>query len=63
MQSLYLTDLLTLISAAERAGLRRARASAWRATLTAEPLDDASLLRLERRLRSWIARHTVRLSR
>jgi hypothetical protein len=62
MQSLYLTDLLTLISAAERAGLRRARASAWRATLTAEPLDDASLLRLERRLRSWIARHTVRLS-
>jgi hypothetical protein len=63
MQSLYLTDLLILISAAERAGLRRARASAWRATLTAEPLDDASLLRLERRLRSWIARHTVRLSR
>jgi hypothetical protein len=63
VQSLYLADLLTLISAAERAGLRRARASAWRATLTAEPMDDASLLRLERRLRAWIARHTVRLSR
>jgi hypothetical protein len=63
VQSLYLADLLTLISAAERAGLRRARASAWRATLTTEPLDDASLLRLERRLRAWIARHTVRLSR
>jgi hypothetical protein len=63
LQSLYLTDLLTLISAAERAGLRRARASAWRAALTAHPLDDASLLRLERRLRGWIARHIVRLSR
>jgi hypothetical protein len=63
VQSLYLADLLTLISAAERAGLRRARASAWRATLTTESLDDASLLRLERRLRAWIARHTVRLSR
>ena len=63
VQSLYLADLLTLISAAERAGLRRARASAWRATLTTEPMDDASLLRLERRLRGWIARHTVRLSR
>jgi hypothetical protein len=63
VQSLYLADLLTLISAAERAGLRRARASAWRATLTSEPMDDASLLRLERRLRAWIARHTVRLSR
>ena len=63
VQSLYLTDLLTLISAAERAGLRRARASAWRATLTTEPLDDASLLRLERRLRGWIARQTIRLSR
>ncbi|MFL5606346.1 MAG: hypothetical protein ACJ8AD_07870, partial [Gemmatimonadaceae bacterium] len=62
VQSLYLSDLLTLISAAERAGLRRARASAWRAALTSEPLDDASLLRLERRLRGWIARHTVRLS-
>ncbi|MFL5605500.1 MAG: hypothetical protein ACJ8AD_03560 [Gemmatimonadaceae bacterium] len=63
VHSLYLSDLLTLISAAERAGLRRARASAWRAALTSEPLDDASLLRLERRLRGWIARHTVRLSR
>jgi hypothetical protein len=63
LQSLYLTDLLTLISAAERAGLRRARASAWRSALTSQPLDDASLLRLERRLRGWIARHTVRLSR
>jgi hypothetical protein len=63
VQSLYLADLLTLISAAERAGLRRARASAWRDRLTAEMVDDASLLRLERRLRGWIARQTIRLSR
>jgi hypothetical protein len=63
VHSLYLADLLTLISAAERAGLRRARASAWRAGLTAELLDDASLLRFERRLRGWIARQSIRLSR
>ena len=63
VQSLYLADLLTLISAAERAGLRRARASAWREWLTAEPLDDASLLRFERRLRGWITRQSIRLAR
>jgi hypothetical protein len=63
VQSLYLADLLTLISAAERAGLRRARASAWREWLTTEPLDDASLLRFERRLRGWITRQSIRLAR
>lgn len=63
VESLYLSDLLTLISAAERAGLRRARASAWRHALTTDPLDDASLLRLERRLRSWITRQSIRLAR
>jgi hypothetical protein len=60
LQSLYLTDLLTLVSAAERAGLRRARAAAWRTGLAADPLDDASLLRIERRLRAWIARQSGR---
>jgi len=60
--SLYLTDLLTLISAAERAGLRRARASVWRARLAASETDDASILRVERRLRTWIARQPGRRS-
>jgi hypothetical protein len=60
LQSLYLTDLLTLISAAERAGVRSARAAAWRTGLADDPLDDASLLRLERRLRAWIARQSGR---
>jgi hypothetical protein len=60
VRSLYLADLLTLISAAERAGLRRTRATAWRARLAAGVLDDASLLRLERRLREWVARQPAR---
>jgi hypothetical protein len=62
-RSLYLTDLLTLISAAERAGLRARRAAAWRARLSAAPVDDALLLRFESRLRGWIARRSARLAR
>jgi hypothetical protein len=60
LRSLYLVDLLTLISAAERAGLRHARAMAWRARLAASPADDALLEQLERRLRGWIAGHSSR---
>jgi hypothetical protein len=63
LRSPYLADLLTLISAAERTGLRRARAAAWRARLAASESDDATLLRLERRLRTWIARQPMRLTR
>jgi hypothetical protein len=55
-RSPYVADLLTLISAAERAGLRRARADAWRSRLTRSRVDDEGLLLLERRLRGWIAR-------
>jgi len=61
IRSLYLADLLTLVAAAERAGLRSARAASWRARLVAMPGDDAMLLRLESRLRGWIARQTSRL--
>jgi hypothetical protein len=61
VRSLYLADLLTLVAAAERAGLRAPRAAAWRARLVAMPADDALLLRLESRLRGWIARQTSRL--
>jgi hypothetical protein len=59
VRSLYVADLLNLISAAERTGLRRARAMAWRARLAAAPPDDALLLRFESRLRGWITRHPM----
>jgi hypothetical protein len=62
-RSLYLADLLTLVSAAERAGLRPRRASAWRTRLAASPADDTQLLRLESRLRGWIARQSPRVRR
>jgi hypothetical protein len=61
VRSLYLADLLTLVAAAERAGLRAARGAAWRARLAAMPADDALLLRFEGRLRGWIVRQTSRL--
>jgi hypothetical protein len=58
VRSRYLADFLTLVAAAERAGLRATRAAAWRAQLAASPADDVQLLRLENRLRGWIARQT-----
>jgi hypothetical protein len=61
VRSLYLADFLTLVAAAERAGLRKRRAAAWRAHLAATPADDAQLLRFESRLRGWIARQGSRL--
>lgn len=60
-QSLYLHDFLALVAAAERAGLRASRAEAWRGRLASTPPDDARLLRLEARLRGWIARQPCRL--
>jgi hypothetical protein len=59
VRSHYLNDFLTLVTAAERAGLRARRASAWRGRLAATPVDDALLLRFERRLRGWLARQTT----
>jgi hypothetical protein len=61
VRSLYLADLLSLVGAAERAGLRARRASAWRARLAVMPVDDAQLLAFESRLRGWIARQRSRL--
>jgi hypothetical protein len=61
-QSLYVADLLALISAAERAGMRGVRGANWRAQLEHPPTDEALLLRLEGRLRSWIARHPNRFT-
>jgi hypothetical protein len=63
VRSLYLTDLLTLIGAAERAGLRSTRARRWKARLATRPPDDALLVRYESRLRQWIVRHQPRLAR
>ena len=61
VRSLYLADLLSLVGAAERAGLRARRASAWRARLATMPPDDGQLLAFESRLRGWIARQRSRL--
>lgn len=63
MQSLYVADLLTLLSAAERAGMRRIRAANWRRQLEHPAHDEVVLLKLEGRLRSWIARHPNRFTR
>jgi hypothetical protein len=61
VRSPYLSDLLALITAAERAGLRAKRAALWRARLASGSTDDARLLRFENRLRGWMARQTSRL--
>lgn len=55
-RSPYLSDLLTLVAAAERVGLRAVRAAAWRRHLATLQADDALVLRLESRLRGWVAR-------
>jgi hypothetical protein len=60
-QSMYLSDLLNLVSAAERVGLRGARAARWRRRLAESRYDDAMLVQLERRLRDWIVRHQPRV--
>lgn len=49
-------DLLRLIAAAERAGLRPARAARWRALLASTPPSDVQAAGWERRLRAWVRR-------
>ena len=49
-----IADLCALISRAERAGLRAARAARWRANVASGALSREALLRCERRLRLWI---------
>ena len=49
-------DLASLLSAAERVGLRASRARRWRAGLAAAPPAETQLLQLEQRLRRWVAR-------
>ena len=56
-QSMYVSDLLNLVSAAERIGLRIRRAERWRHQLADSPPDEHRLVMLERRLRDWIVRH------
>ena len=56
-RSPYLSDLLALVAAAERVGLRAGRAAAWRRHLATLPVGDELVLRLESRLRGWVARH------
>jgi len=55
--AMYVGDLLNLVSAAERLGLRSMRATRWRKQLHDKPLGDRELVQLERRLRDWIVRH------
>jgi hypothetical protein len=56
-QSMYVYDLLNLVSAAERIGLRAARGARWREQLAGSAPDERRLVLLERRLRDWIVRH------
>jgi hypothetical protein len=55
--AMYLGDLLNLVAAAERLGLRPSRAARWRRHLHDTPYEDRVLVQLERRLRDWIVRH------
>jgi hypothetical protein len=55
--AMYLGDLLNLVAAAERIGLRPSRAARWRRHLHDTPYEDRVLVQLERRLRDWIVRH------
>lgn len=61
--AMYLGDLLNLVAAAERLGLRPSRATRWRRHLHDTPYDDRVLVQLERRLRDWIVRHQTHLMR
>jgi len=60
---MYLGDLLNLVAAAERLGLRPSRAARWRQHLHNTPYEDRVLVQLERRLRDWIVRHQTHLVR
>ena len=55
--AMYLGDLLNLVAAAERIGLRPSRAARWRRHLHDTSYEDRVLVQLERRLRDWIVRH------
>ena len=61
--AMYLGDLLNLVSAAERIGLRPARAARWRRHLHDASYEDRMLVQFERRLRDWIVRHQTHLVR
>ena len=55
-------DALDLLAVAQRAGLTPCRARRLRETLMRPPVSDATVNRIERMLRSWIAsRHALRL--
>ena len=55
-QAAIVTDLLRLITAAERAGLRANRAVRWRAALLDHVFDEDRMMEWERRLRTWMSR-------
>jgi hypothetical protein len=55
--AMYLGDLLNLVAAAERLGLRSSRATRWRRHLHDTPYEDRVLVQFERRLRHWIVRN------
>jgi hypothetical protein len=54
-----ITDVLTLLAAAEREGMQAARVEAIRASLLAGKLPPAELERMERRIQEWLARRTA----
>ena len=56
------TDALDLLAVAQRAGLTPCRARRLRETLMRPAVSEATMDRVERVLRSWVAsRHTLRL--
>lgn len=56
LRSALEADLLRLIAGAEELGVRRPRVARWCDALRATALPTATLIRVERRLRAWIAR-------
>jgi hypothetical protein len=50
------TDVIRLITRAERLGLRQNRAERWKSTVASGQIDAPTLERFERRLRAWISR-------
>ena len=54
-----ITDVLTLLAAAEREGMPAARVEAIRASLLAGKLPLATLERMERRIQEWLAKRAA----
>lgn len=54
--AMIVTDLIRLLSAAERVGMRGQRSQRWKAQLLVAGYPEEKLLAVEGRLRAWVAR-------